>query len=845
MSTSHCGAERPGPLPSVGNPLEKLETIGPSAAPATRVGCREVPRDADEREQRRLEALRRCDVLDTLEEQSFNDLASLAAAVCQTPIGLISLVDEHRQWFKAKVGIKLQETPREHSFCNHTIQQREVFVVPDAAADFRFADNPLVVGEPHIRFYAGVPLITESGDAIGAICVKDRRPRELNEAQLSSLRGIARLVVKQLELRLLLREQKRFLGEQARVEQALRVSEERFKQVAWATNDGIWDWDVVTDEVWRSEGFHALFGYQPNEVEPQRIGWLSRIHPEDRERILGSFAQTSAAKEQFWRGEYRFRRKDGTYAEVLSRGVVSYDAAGRAVRVVGGMSDLSQSKAAAARIADQAALLDAASDAILLIDLNGTVVYHNRVAERLYAGDGRSLVGRCACGGPLSDPRTYAEACRHLWREGFWHGEMEHDVGDGRVVVTEARWTLVHDAEGRPKSILAIQTDVTKKRELEAQLRQTQRLDALGALAGGIAHDFNNIIGAILGNVHLALEDLPPANPAGECLEEVRKAGLRAKQLVQQILTFSRQQSPKRAVIALEPVIEESLSLLRATLPGSVTLETHFAPGVPPIMADSTQIHQVMLNLGTNAWHALENRPGRINVSVEEAPAEVVHDLFHGVRQVLLKVTDTGKGMDEVTRKRIFEPFFTTKPVGQGTGLGLSVVHGIIQSHEGMIRVTSQPGQGACFELFFPAAPEPAPENPAQPEKVVPGQGQHVLLIDDEPAQVALSRRLLERLGYRCTGYLDGHQAIEAVRRTPGAFDLVISDYNMPGLSGLDVADRIRSIRPGLPVVLNSGFVPPEIKAEAERLGISRVLTKPNSIGELSEAIQRLMQAET
>ena len=788
-----------------------------------------------------MEALRRFDVLDTSEEQSFNDLASLAACVCQTPIGLISLVDEHRQWFKAKVGVDVEETPRESSFCDHTIRQKEVLVVRDAACDSRFCENPLVVGESRIRFYAGVPLITESGEAIGAICVKDRRPRDLDPAQLESLRGLARQVVNQLELRLLLREQKRVLREQAGAEQALRASEDRFKQAAWATNDGIWDWDAATDSVWRSEGFYALFGYQPGEVEPNRIGWLSRIHPEDKVRILASFAEVSAVQGTHWRGEYRFQRKDGSYADVLARGVVTYDAQGRLVRMVGGMSDLSESKRAADRIAEQAALLDAASDAILLIRLDGTILYYNSVAERLYAGRGQALVGRCACGGSFTDPKTYAAAYQQLQKEGFWHGEMEHDTGDGRTVTTEARWTLVRDGEGQPKSILAIHTDVTKKRELEVQLRQTQRLDALGALSGGIAHDFNNIIGAILGNVHLALEDLPPGNPAGECLQEVRKAGLRAKQLVQQILTFSRQQSPKRAVIALEPVIEESLGLLRATLPGFVTLKTRFAAGVPAVMADSTQIHQVVLNLCTNAWHALENRPGRIEVSLEEAPLQIVQELFHSVPQVLLKVVDTGKGMDEATRKRIFEPFFTTKPVGQGTGLGLSVVHGIVQSHEGMIRVNSQPGEGACFQLYFPAVAESSVEVPGQEEAVIQGRGQHVLLIDDESAQVDLSRRLLERLGYRCTGYLDAQLAVESVRRSPGAFDLVITDYNMPGISGLEVAERIRSIRPLLPVVLNSGFVPPEIKAEAERFGIRRVLSKPNSISELSEVIHQLV----
>jgi len=389
----------------------------------------------------------------------------------------------------------------------------------------------------------------------------------------------------------------------------------------------------------------------------------------------------------------------------------------------------------------------------------------------------------------------------------------------------------------------ALEAHIAERQQLEEQLRQSQKMEAIGQLAGGIAHDFNNILAAISGNTELALEDTASDHPAREFLEEIRNSSARAKRLVQQILAFSRRQPLDRRVISLEPIIEESTDLLRASLPASVGLDMEVDAGVPPVLADATQMHQVLVNLCTNAWHALEGQSGRIVVRLKSVAltADSVKPLV-GLRPgnfVYLSVSDTGIGMDAATRARIFEPFFTTKEPGKGTGLGLSVVHGIVQGHDGAIVVRSQPGEGTVFEIYFPAATAIEETAPA-PAPALRGQGQHILFLDDEAPLVTLAQRLLERRGYRFSGFTRASEALRAFAEKPDEFQLVITDLSMPGASGLHFASDILKLRPDVPVVLCSGHVTEELREHARRAGIREVLYKPNTVDEFGETIHRL-----
>jgi PAS domain S-box-containing protein len=417
---------------------------------------------------------------------------------------------------------------------------------------------------------------------------------------------------------------------------------------------------------------------------------------------------------------------------------------------------------------------------------------------------------------------------------------------DGTYRWFDTRAISLRDSEGRITKWFGSNTDIDEHRRAQELQLRTQKMEALGTLAGGIAHDFNNILLAIRGNTRLALADVPDDSPALESLQEIDKASVRATELVRRILTFSRQEEPTRELIPLQPVIEEALRLLRSTLPAMTELRSQFDGGVPRTVADATQIHQIIMNLATNAAHAIGERPGVITigldaVNVNPELARVTPGLHEG-RYTRLSVTDDGCGMDKATLQRIFDPFFTTKPQGQGTGLGLSVVDGIMKSHGGIVTVYSQPGKGTAMRLYFPAVEETS-DYAATPHAVnlMTGSG-HILYVDDDEALVSLASRTLQRLGYQVTGCDDPVAALELFRSAPGDFDVVVSDLSMPMLHGFDLARELLSIRPQLPIVITSGYVRQEDQDAAARIGVSALILKPNTIEELGETLHRLFQ---
>ena len=395
-------------------------------------------------------------------------------------------------------------------------------------------------------------------------------------------------------------------------------------------------------------------------------------------------------------------------------------------------------------------------------------------------------------------------------------------------------------------------TDITvrkraeaERERLEAQLRQSHKMQALGTLAGGVAHDFNNLLTAIKGNAALAQEDLPPTHPAQQSLAEIAKASARAADIVNRILAFSRQQEAARKVTLLRPIVEEALGLLRSALPRTIEMHVHFGDSVPPVAVDATQIVQVIMNLGTNAEHAMNSHGGVLRIGMEVVTTDAklvlaVGDLQEGRRYVHLSVSDTGHGMDSDTLQRIFEPFFTTGTGGHGTGLGLAMVHGIVKDHGGAIAVESALGKGTTFHIYLPAADAITSAHAASDAAIEPGGGQHVLFVDDEEAIVDIAVSMLERAGYRVSGMSDARQALQAFAAQPDAYEAVITDMTMPGMTGPQLVRELRTIRPQVPIVMMSGHLQSRQSESIAGLNIYELLQKPDAIFQLAGVLQRV-----
>jgi PAS domain S-box-containing protein len=443
-------------------------------------------------------------------------------------------------------------------------------------------------------------------------------------------------------------------------------------------------------------------------------------------------------------------------------------------------------------------------------------------------------------------PEERDELRRLIAEHGFIKGhETRFRRRDGAMIWARLSATSVADEHGELRYEAMIE-DITEDKHREALQLRSQKLEALGTLSGGIAHDFNNILLAIDGNVTLAVTDLPGEHPVQEYLAEIGRASARAAELVRQILTFGRPHDVQREPLHLRPVVDEALKLIRATLPAMIDIRLACANAVPPILADPTQIHQIVINLCTNSAHALEARRGSIELRFEAATiATETAPLPPGLRAgryACLSVSDNGSGMTPETLERIFDPFYTTKAPGRGTGLGLSVVHGIVTGYGGAITVYSQPGKGSTFRLFFPAlAGEVSDATPAERVEPPRGRGERVLYLDDEPALVSLALRVLTRLGYVVVGHTEAARALDDFRSRPEEFDAVITDLSMPGMSGVQLVAEIQATRADVPILITSGYVPPEEHDAALRLGVRELIPKPTLVDEIGHALARVL----
>ena len=508
--------------------------------------------------------------------------------------------------------------------------------------------------------------------------------------------------------------------------------------------------------------------------------------------------------------------------------------------------DIEERERIAEKLREQAALLDCAQDAILVRDLDHRVVLWNRGAERTYGWSAQEAIGR-----PITeliyDERAQLErAHAALLAGGEWSGELEQRTRDGRRLVVEGRWTLLRDAAGEPKSILVINTDVTQRKRVEAQSLRSQRMESIGTLAAGIAHDLNNILSPILMSVQSLREKLPAAEDRAT-VATLESCCYRGAELVRQVLSFARGIAGERIELDPGKVAAELVAILRGTFPKSITLDFGADQGLWRVLGDPVQLHQVLLNLSVNARDAMPD--GGVlairldNCELDAATAEQIADGAPG-RHVRLTVRDQGVGIPAELLETVFEPFFTTKEHGKGSGLGLATTQAIVRSHGGFIEIDSVPGSGSTFTVYLPAAGGATARTPVG-EGVAPatrGNGETILVVDDEPAIRAVTRSSLELAGYRVLLASDGVEALEIYREHGPAIAAVVTDLAMPRMDGLRLAAALRQIEPRVRILLTSGLGLDGGPAAATAAGIAGPLLKPFTLEMLLAQVQRLLR---
>jgi len=495
-------------------------------------------------------------------------------------------------------------------------------------------------------------------------------------------------------------------------------------------------------------------------------------------------------------------------------------------------------------------LVQSANSIIARLDREGNFTFLNDFAENFFGFNKDELIGKNVIGTVLPETDINGRNLIPLVNdiienpERYANYENENICKNGRRVWIAWTNKVIRNEAGNVVEILCIGNDNSERKRLENKLRQSQKIESIGTLAGGIAHDFNNILVPVIGHTEMLLEDLPDKSPLRFSLDEVLKGALRAKDLVKQILTFSRQTNQEIRPLKVQNILKEVLNLSRSTLPTTIQIQQDIHQECGMIMADPTQVHQIVMNLVTNAFHAMEQAGGTLSVCLKEVDLPQNNVPKPGIDpgpSVCLTIADTGTGMSAVIKDRIFEPYFTTKVKGKGTGLGLAVVHGIVESYKGAIMVESELGKGTLFTIYIPRLVSHAEtKTDVQPSTVLTGH-ERILLVDDEDSIATLTKAMLERLGYQVTVRISSIDTLEAFKAAPDNFDLVITDMTMPNMTGDELAIEIKKIRLDIPIILSTGFSEKINEGESSLSGVDGVLMKPISMNELGLAVRNVL----
>jgi len=672
------------------------------------------------------------------------------------------------------------------------------------------------------------------------------------ELETEILKVYSERLVRKLEQKML--EAEREIEARRKAEEALQISNNRLHLALKSSNIGLWDYNLQTGEIWLSPEWKGQIGYQDFEIPNLYEEWEARLHSEDRPRIMAEMDACIKGRRADYHVEFRLRHKDGSYRWITASGEVAPSADGEARRLTGCHVDITPHKemlqALDAEKNKFQLLLDELPIGVALVDKNGQFRYLNPRFTEIF-------------GYAMDDISTYRDWIEKAYPEPICRQDMlsrferSGEIAGSNIMHDSAVKTRCKNGTVKRAQVRSVfptggdqvitYEDVSEQMRLEERLRQAQKMEAVATLAGGIAHDFNNILTAMIGFSELALYDLPEDSEAVDKINQVLTAGHRAKNLIQHIQVFSRQTEQEPIPLALHLIVKEALSLLRSTLPATIEIRQDVATeGI--VLGDPTQMHQVIMNLCTNAYHAMRDQGGVLQVGLKSVTVE------HGMGQVgqpdlpfgnyvRLTVADTGYGMHPAVAARIFEPYFTTKAESEGTGLGLAVVHGIVNSHRGVINVYSEPGEGTVFHVYLPQI-ERAPTERKELNDVPLSLGkERILFVDDEPSLASLGRQMLETLGYSVVTRTSGMEALELFRRDPAAFDLVITDMTMPRMTGAELAVALTRLRSDIPIILCTGFSHTMSEEKARAIGVRELVMKPLMRQDMARMIRKVLDA--